>query len=231
MAKEEENEQAEAAASTEGAEETVQVAEIPGTTEETTETAESAESTADSEAPEVDDPDDSEERGKPPREKRFPLSLSLPVAAALAVLFVAGIAAGVTFFLLYKDKSDVDSAKDAALSTARSYAVTVTTYDYQNLDKNFADVLDGATGEFKDQYTGASGTLRQLIQQAKATAKGNVIDAAVKSASADQAEVTLFVDQSVTNAATQQPRVDRNRVLMKLERHDDRWLVSSLQLV
>lgn len=150
---------------------------------------------------------------------------------ALAVLLVAGIAAGVTFGLLYKGKTDVQAASNAALDTARSYAVTVTTYDYQNLDKNFADVLDGATGTFKDQYTGASGSLRQLIQEAKATAKGTVVDAGIKSATTDRVDVVLFVDQSVTNAATTQPRVDRNRVLMTLELHDTRWLVANLQLL
>ncbi|MCU1685376.1 MAG: hypothetical protein JWQ81_6115 [Amycolatopsis sp.] len=157
--------------------------------------------------------------------------LSLPVAIALAVLLVAGIAAGIVFGLMVKGKNDVQAANDAALSTARSYAVTVTSYDYQNLDKNFADVLDGATGTFKDQYTGASGSLRQLIQEAKATAKGNVVDAGVKSATTDRVDVVLFVDQSVTNAATAQPRIDRNRVLMTLEHHDTRWLVSNLQLL
>ena len=53
--------------------------------------------------------------------------------------------------------------------------VTVTSYDYQNLDRNFADVLDGATGEFKEQYGGASRTLRQLISGAKTTSKGSVL--------------------------------------------------------
>ncbi|WP_370946114.1 hypothetical protein AB5J62_00480 [Amycolatopsis sp. cg5] len=149
----------------------------------------------------------------------------------LALLALAVLVAGAFFAWQYKTKSDIRAAGDAALATARSYAVTVTTYDFQNLDRNFADVLDGATGEFKDQYTGASGSLRQLIQEAKATARGTVVESGLKSATADRAEVLLFVDQSVTNAATKDPRVDRNRVLMTLEHHDSRWLVSSLQLL
>jgi Mce-associated membrane protein len=186
--------------------------------------------TAEAEPETTEEPAKSE-TAETPKRKRFPLPLSLPVAVVLAVVLLAAIAGAVTFGLLYKDKADVDSASTEALNVARSYAVTVTSYDYQNLDKNFADVIDGATGEFKDQYSGASATLRQLIQQAKATARGTVIDAGVKSASADRADVTLFVDQSVTNAATPQPRVDRNRVVMTLEKHDNRWLVSNLQLI
>jgi Mce-associated membrane protein len=107
----------------------------------------------------------------------------------------------------------------------------VTSYDYQNLDRNFADVLDGATGEFKDQYSGASQTLRQLIATAKATAKGTVLGAGIQSESAEQVEVVVFVDQSISNAATPQPRIDRNRVIMTLTPHDGRWLVGKLELM
>lgn len=165
----------------------------------------------------------------PKERKRF--SLPAPVAAGLGVLLVVAVGAAVTFGLLYKNQADVQTARNEALATARAYASTVTGYDYKNLDKNFSDVLDGATGKFKDQYAGASKTLRQMIRQAKATAKGEVLDAAVKSATEDRVDVAVFVDQSVTNAATKKPRIDRSRVLMTLEKHDDRWLVSKLEMV
>jgi Mce-associated membrane protein len=161
---------------------------------------------------------------------RFPLRLPLPAAIGVAVVLVLAVAAAVTFGLLLQRRAATDRAGAEALATAKAYAVTVTSYDYQNLDRNFADVLDGATGEFKDQYTGASQTLRQLIANAKATAKGNVLGAGISSESPDQVEVVVFVDQTITNAATAQPRVDRNRVIMTLTPHDGRWLVGKLEL-
>ena len=161
----------------------------------------------------------------------FPLRLSLPVTAVLGVVLVLALAAAVTFGALLQHRAATDRAGQQALATAKAYAVTVTTYDYQNLDRNFADVLDGATGEFKDQYAGASQTLRQLIAGAKATANGTVLGAGISSASADQVEVVVFVDQAITNAATAQPRIDRNRVLMTLTPHDGRWLVTKLELM
>ncbi|MDT7696640.1 MAG: Mce-associated rane protein [Pseudonocardiales bacterium] len=161
---------------------------------------------------------------------RFPLRLPLPAAIGVAVVLVLAVAAAVTFGLLLQRRVATDRAGAEALATAKAYAVTVTSYDYQNLDRNFADVLDGATGEFKDQYTGASQTLRQLIANAKATAKGNVLGAGISSESPEQVEVVVFVDQTITNAATAQPRVDRNRVIMTLTPHDGRWLVGKLEL-
>jgi Mce-associated membrane protein len=172
---------------------------------------------------------------EPAKTGRFPLRLSALatalVAALVAAVLVLAVAAAVTFGVLLQQRAATDRAGAQALATAKAYAVTVTSYDYQNLDRNFADVLDGATGEFKDQYSGASQTLRQLIANAKATAKGTVLGAGIQSESADQVEVVVFVDQSISNAATAQPRIDRNRVIMTLTPHDGRWLVGKLELM
>jgi Mce-associated membrane protein len=154
-------------------------------------------------------------------------SRAVPV---LAVALVLAVAAAATLGVLLWRQAAEQRASAEALGTARAFAVTVTSYDYRELDKDFADVLDGATGEFKDQYGGASRTLRQLITDARATAKGTVLDAAVRSASTDEVVVLVFVDQEITNAVSPQPRVDRNRVTMTLTPHDGRWLVQKLEL-
>ena len=194
--------------------------------------------TRDLKEPELVDDEEVEEveaEAEPAREKKAPrrVRLSVPVAFGLSVLLVAAIGAAVTFGLLLKAKSDTDAAASEALNTARSFAVTLTTYDYNNLDKNFADVLDGATGDFKNEYTGGSSTLRQLLQQAKATSRGTVLDAGVKSASTDRVEIVLVANQVVTNAAIKEgeTRVDRSRFLMVMENHDGRWLVSSVRML
>jgi Mce-associated membrane protein len=168
---------------------------------------------------------------EPAKTGRFPLRLSALATIVVAAVLVLAVAAAVTFGVLLQQRAATDRAGAQALATAKAYAVTVTSYDYQNLDRNFADVLDGATGEFKDQYSGASQTLRQLIANAKATAKGTVLGAGIQSESADQVEVVVFVDQSISNAATAQPRIDRNRVIMTLTPHDGRWLVGKLELM
>jgi Mce-associated membrane protein len=148
----------------------------------------------------------------------------------LSILLAVAVVAAATFGVLLIRRSAADRAGAEALATAQAYAVTVTTYDYQNLDRNFADVLDGAAGEFKDQYSGASRTLRQLISGAKTTSKGTVLAAGIRSQSTDQVEVLVFIDQVITNAVTPQPKIDRTRVVMTLTPHDGRWLVNKLEL-
>lgn len=154
-----------------------------------------------------------------------------PVLLVAAVALVLALAASVALGWELSRRAALDTAQAEALATARAYAVTVTSYDHRDLDRNFADVLDGATGEFKDQYAGASAALGQLINEARATAAGTVVDAGVRAAGTDEVEVLLFVDQTVSNALTATPRVDRSRVLMTMTRQGDRWLVSRLELV
>jgi Mce-associated membrane protein len=190
-------------------------------------------SAADAESAETEaaDPEGVEAAESPeaPAERRE-WTLSLPVLAGLGLVLVLALAAAVVFGWLYLAQSSDESARNEALATARAYAVTVTSYDYRDMEGSIADALDGATGEFKDQYAGASDALKALMTETKATATGEVLDAAVVTADDDSATVLLFVDQKVTNAGTKKTKVDRNRLLLTMEKHDDRWLVSDLKL-
>ena len=156
------------------------------------------------------------------RKIRLPL---LILVAVVAVVLAA------IFGWNAKAQSDEDDAAAAGLAAARAYGVTLTSVDSGNLDRDFTAVLDGSTGEFKDMYTRSSGQLRQLLLDNKATGTGTVLDAAVKSATTTKVEVLLFIDQTVTNAASTTPQVDRTRVAMTMELVDGRWLASRVSLV
>jgi Mce-associated membrane protein len=161
---------------------------------------------------------------------RFPLSVSRPVALialAVAVVLLVGV---VTLGVVLGRRLAVDRASTEALATARSYAVVVTSYDYRTLDQDFTNVLNGATGEFKDQYGAASKTLRNLVTTAQASAKGTVLNAGVESATTDRVVVLLFMNQAITNASTSDSRMDRSRLLMTLTKNDGQWLASKVEL-
>lgn len=121
------------------------------------------------------------------------------------------------------------ASRDAQAAAVR-YAQVLTSIDSNNVDQNFADVLNGATGEFKDMYSQSSAQLRQLLVDNKATAHGVVIDSAVKSASADKVVVLMFVDQTVANKAAPDPRIDRSRVKMTMEKVDGAWRAAKVEL-
>jgi Mce-associated membrane protein len=149
----------------------------------------------------------------------------------VATLAVAAVLAGAGYegwLLFERHQSDLAAAQ--ALDAARKYAVTLTSTDPNAVDQNFTDVLNGATGEFKDTYTKAGSKLRKMLIDNKVTTQGTVVDSAIKSAGANKVEVLLFVRQSVTNAANPDPRMDLTAVTMTMEKVNGRWLASKVVL-
>lgn len=180
-----------------------------------------------------DDTDDANADGAeasrpvPSRRKRW---IRYTLAAVAALVFVAALALSGYLGWQYKQQKDIENASRAALSAAQHFAATLTSIDTNSVDKNFHDVTDGSTGEFKDMYSQSASQLRQVLIDNKAMSKGTVIDSAVKSATKDKVEVALFVDQWITNNASPQPRLDRSRVAMTMQLVDGRWLASSVEL-
>lgn len=150
------------------------------------------------------------------------------ILLAVVVIAATGVAAVLGWQL--RNERAVDRAASEASEVAREYAVTLTSVSADDLDADFAAVLDGATGEFKEMYAQSSEQLEQLLIDNQARAEGTVIEAGVKSATTTTVEVLLFIDQSVTNALVPEPRLDRSRVVMTMELVDGRWLASKVDL-
>lgn len=147
-----------------------------------------------------------------------------------ALVLLAGLAgAGYEGWLLFAQHQK-DIAAEQALDAAQKYAVMLTSTDPNAIDQNIANILDGATGEFKDMYTKASPQLRKALIDNKVASHGAVLDSAVKSAVTDTVEVLLFVKQSISNSATPSPRTDITPVTMRMEKVDGRWLASKVDL-
>ncbi|MGV0782029.1 Mce protein [Mycolicibacterium sp. XJ775] len=182
----------------------------------------------------TDEPDDTETPGSAAEEPEPVVNHSTwrrrLIAAAIAVLVLALGGVGGFFGWQYVGERQIANAGAAALNTANCYAVTLTSVDTGNLDANFAAVLDGSTGEFHDMYAKSSSELRTLLIDHKATGHGVVVNSAVKSATADEVVVLLFVDQTVTNTEVPDPRVDRSRMVMTMQNIDGRWKAAKVEL-
>ena len=149
----------------------------------------------------------------------------------LPLLLVASLA--VSGFLGWQQwqEHQVKLAGQQAQQAAIAYAQVLTSIDSNKVDENFRQVLDGATGEFKDMYTQSSVQLRQLLIDNKASAHGVVIDSAIQSESTNKVVVLVFIDQTVANSAAPDPRIDRSRIKMTMEKVDGRWRASKVQLL
>lgn len=187
------------------------------TDEATDEAAEAAE-TAD-----VAEPEATTEEAKPRASRRI-------LAGALVLLYLVTLGgAGFLGWQLWQQHQVARAGEDAR-QAAVTYAQILTSIDSGKVDENFAQVLDGATGEFKDMYSQSSVQLRQLLIDNKAAAHGIVTESAVQSATKDKVVVLLFVDQSVQNTNVPDPRIDRSRVKMTMEHVDGRWRAAKVEL-
>lgn len=148
---------------------------------------------------------------------------------AAAVLALGLIAAGGEGWLLFAHHQRTQAAAQA-LDAAEKYALVLTGVDPNAIDKNFADVLDGATGEFKNMYAASSEQLRALLIENKAAAHGTVVDSAVKSATKNQVEVLLFIDQAVSNKTDPKVKFDRSSIVMTMEKVNGRWLAAKVEM-
>lgn len=148
---------------------------------------------------------------------------------AAAVLALGLIGATYEGWLLFAHHQRAVAAAQA-LEAAEKYTLALTSVDPTAIDKNFAEILDGATGEFKDVYSASSEQLRQLLIDNKASAHGTVIDSAVKSATKNKVEVLLFVDQSVSNKTSPQGQIDRSRIVITMEKVKGRWLAAKVEM-
>ena len=143
------------------------------------------------------------------------------------------VSLAVSGFLGWKQwqEHQIKQAGEQAQQAAIAYAQVLTSIDSNNVDQNFRQVLDGATGEFKDMYTQSSVQLRQLLIDNKATAHGVVVDSAIQSESTNKVVVLVFIDQTVTNTQAPDPRIDRSRIKITMEKVDGRWRASKVQLL
>ncbi|OBI71024.1 hypothetical protein A5664_07765 [Mycolicibacterium fortuitum] len=207
-----------------GIEEPQEIAESEAAAEdEAEEEAESGGGDKKADEPEVKKAEPEAQAGKPAWRRR--LLVGVVIAVFVAALALSG-------FLGWKvwQADRLSQASKQAQDAAVSYAQILTSIDSDKVDENFNQVLAGATGEFKDMYSQSSMQLRQLLIDNKASAHGVVVESAVQSADMDKVVVLLFVDQSVSNTTVPDPRIDRSRIKMTMEKVDGQWRASKVEL-
>lgn len=152
------------------------------------------------------------------------------------VLGVVLVAALVGIGLLWKQNRDLAQDRDlqqaeaAATDAASHIAVSMTSYDSDSVDKDFAWVHDDGTAKFENTYAKSTAPIRKLIQRTGAHAEGRVSEAAGTATDPTHVTVVLFVDQTLQRPGDRQPSVDSSRVVMDMVRSDGRWLVNSVEL-
>jgi Mce-associated membrane protein len=152
------------------------------------------------------------------------------LVVVLAVLLVAALVALGLVARAWKHEHDLRTAGDQAERAARSAVISMTSYDYRTLDKDFAWVDDAGTDRFRKHYAQVSAPVKKLVIQMKASAHGSVVAAAAQVKDTSHVTVLMFVDQTLTNPGQAQKGLDQPRVTMKMVKQDGHWLVDDVAL-
>ena len=153
------------------------------------------------------------------------------VVGVLGALLLLLCAAAVVGSLKAKEIDDRQAARTAALAAARQEALNLTSIDTRDIDADLKAVLDGATGGFRTDFAARAADLKKVLADNNVIAEGNVLEAALVRADDASATALVVVDSTVKNKAAPQGRANTYRMQLDLEKHNGRWLTSTLQFV
>jgi Mce-associated membrane protein len=153
----------------------------------------------------------------------------------LAVLLALVLGFGIPYLIDKRDavahNSAVNSARSQALATAKKAAVAFGSYNYTQVDKDFAATLSYLTPKFRKAYSPVAAQLKPYIAKGRAVATAKVSCSAVSSASTTRVVIVMCLDQSVTTSDSKTATINRNRAIATLVKQSNgHWLVDDLVL-
>jgi Mce-associated membrane protein len=154
------------------------------------------------------------------------------VRGLVLALAVAVAAAGLLGRQWY-DGRQAGTARQQALAAARQEVTDFVSISSSTVDSDLRRIADGATGEFRDEFSRDMAQVRAAVVENKVDSKGTVLRAAVVSSDRRTAVVLVAVDATVKNTNAPDGRLSHYRIQVSLV-HDGgsgRWLVSQLQFV
>jgi len=148
----------------------------------------------------------------------------------LAVVLAVGTLAGWLGFRAHQSHQ-AQAERTQFVQAARQGALNLTTIAWQSADADVQRILDGATGEFYDDFAQRSQPFIEVVKQAESSTVGTVTEAGLESQSADTAQVLVAVTVTTSNAAAPQldPRSWRMRILV--QRVGDEAKLSNVEFV
>ncbi|MGW6908170.1 hypothetical protein [Streptomyces sp. NPDC054940] len=154
---------------------------------------------------------------------------ALPVALMTATAAVTALT--IWLILGLSTQHEADQRRQDILAAARQSALNFTSLDYRHYDRDSANVLAGATGDFKKQFAAQTEQLTQLVATNKSVSEGQVLEAGIVRSDENSARVLVVADSKVTNTAVPQGEARTYRLQLDLVQRDGRWLTSDVEFV
>jgi Mce-associated membrane protein len=160
-------------------------------------------------------------------------SITGPWRAMLFGLAVVVALAGLVGWLGFRvHQSHQGKAQQSQfLQAARQGALNLTTIDWQHADADVHRVLDGATGEFYDDFAKRSQPFIDVLKQVKAKTVGTITEAGLESEATDTAQALVALSVQTSNAGEAEPVPRAWRMRISVQQVGDQVKVSNVEFV
>jgi Mce-associated membrane protein len=150
----------------------------------------------------------------------------------VCLIALAGVAGTVGFGLAWSSGNAQQTGANQAKATASTFLVALTNFDAKSIDADFAKITNMATGNFSSQANKFFGSdIRQKLETALATSRGQIRDIYVESYGGGQASVYSVIDQVYANNTSKTPQSDVLRVVVNLTQRPQGWKVSNVTVL
>ena len=151
---------------------------------------------------------------------------------ALLLVAVLGVAGTVGFGVAWAGLNGRQTAESHARTAARSFLVDLTNFDSKTVDADFNAITGMATGTFASQAQKFfNSSIRQDLEKALASSRGEIRDIFVQSYSGNQASVYAVVDQLYVNDKIASPQTDTLRIVVSMEQVSGTWKVADVTVL
>lgn len=149
----------------------------------------------------------------------------------LAVALAAGVGAVIWFGQDWYQHREQEGRRAAAAAAAQRTVVNFISISADSVDKDLQNILAGATGDFKDEFSATMQQVRTTVLENKVSSVGKLKRIGITECDSDSAVVLLAVDATVKNVRAPQGRLSHYRFQVDMAHEGGKWLVARLQFV
>lgn len=148
----------------------------------------------------------------------------------LVVLILSTVVAAISALSAH-ESGDAEARDRQILDIASTMAVNLVTLGQDSADSDLSRVIDGTTGEFRDQFVSAADGFGALLTDGGVESVGEVKAAGIVESTEEAATVLAAVTSTVKNNEAPDGEVRVYRMKLTLTNVDGAWLVSNVEFV
>ncbi|WP_330183661.1 hypothetical protein OHB26_08545 [Nocardia sp. NBC_01503] len=133
------------------------------------------------------------------------VGMAAAVVAVISALVLAG--SGGVFFYHQHQANALHERRAEYIQVAKQTVINLSTMKDGTADQDIDRILSVVSGDLKAEYSQNRDLYKQIFQQIKVQSNGTVLAAAIEDEGPDLAHVLVLGQQTVTNAASNQPQL------------------------